>query len=412
MAPYRPARILSQARPDRGATPDPALSLAVYMDYRYRRAGEAVYAEMPFALFLAGLAPWFDRFLMLGRLHPEPGTLPHRLPAGTEVSGLPYYEAASDPLRLALALPATLRRFWRLAGEVEMVLVFGPHPLAVLLVAVALLRRRRVAIGVRQHYPEYIRHRHPGKVAFRLLGRLLEAVWQLYARFLPTLAVGPDLARSFSRSRELLEIAISLVDEDEVVAPEDALGREYGGELRVLSVGRLDPEKNPLLLADVAARLDGGRDWRLIVCGDGTLAAELAARVEALGVADRVELRGYVPIDGELPELYRESHLLLHVSHTEGFPQVLYEAFAAGLPAVATEVGGVGLGESRAALSLVPPDDAAAACAGLERLADDAATRERLVRAGNEYVSRHTSERECRRVAAFLGSAGAREASG
>jgi glycosyltransferase involved in cell wall biosynthesis len=387
------------------------LNLAVYMDYRYRRAGDATYAEVPFALFLAGLAPWFDRFLMLGRLHPGPGTLPHRLPDGIEVGGLPHYEAASDPLRLALALPVTLRRFWRFAGEVDMVLVFGPHPLAVLLVAVALLRRRRVAIGVRQHYPDYIRHRHPGNAVFRLIGRCLEAAWQLYARLLPTLAVGPDLAESFRGSRELLEIAVSLVGEGEPVAPERALEREYGGELRVLSVGRLDPEKNPLLLAEVAARLGADRRWRLIVCGDGALAPQLAERVESLGVAERVELRGYVPVDGELPRLYRQCHMLLHVSLTEGFPQVLYEAFAAGLPAVATEVGGVGRGESREALYLVPPGDAPAAAAGLEALAADPALRERLVRRGCELVSRHTTERECRRVAAFLGSPRAEAAS-
>ena len=67
----------------------------------------------------------------------------------------------------------------------------------------------------------------------------------------------------------------------------------------VLSVGRLETEKNPLLLAEVLARLDGG-DWRLLICGEGPLEGELRERLRSLGVEDRAELLGYLPIHGGL----------------------------------------------------------------------------------------------------------------
>src|SRR5581483_3266620 len=102
--------------------------------------------------------------------------------------------------------------------------------------------------------------------------------------------------------------------------------------------------------------------------------------------------------------LYRDSHALLHVSWTEGMPQVLLEAFAAGLPAVATDVGGVRAVADGAAL-LVGPGDPAAAAESLERLADDPDLRRRLVGAGVERVREHTLEHECRRVAEFLAGA-------
>jgi glycosyltransferase involved in cell wall biosynthesis len=378
--------------------------LAVYMDLPYRCDGEAIFAEVPFSIFLAGLSPWFEKVLLLGRLDASGRPLPHRLPPGPELVGLPAYESAASPLGLLAALPPTLRRFWTTVGEADRVLVFGPHPLSVLLVAIALLRGRAVVIGVRQHYPDYIRHRHPERRWLHLIGLLLEGIWQLYARFVPTVVVGPDLARSFRRARRLCVANISLVSESQLTTPERALSRDYDGELQVLSVGRLDPEKNPLLLADIAAALDGDRTWRLVVCGDGTMRERLTERVRRLGLAAKVDLRGYVPVDAGLEQLYRDSHMLLHVSLTEGMPQVFFEAFAAGLPVVATEVGGVGKGGERSALQLVPPEDAGAAAAALERVAAEPALRRSLVEAGLEHVRAHTLEAECRLVAAFVGS--------
>jgi glycosyltransferase involved in cell wall biosynthesis len=118
-------------------------------------------------------------------------------------------------------------------------------------------------------------------------------------------------------------------------------------------------------------------------------------------VEDAADVRGYVPIDGGLPELYRSSHAFLHVSWTEGLPQVLFEAFAAGLPVVATEVGGVAAAAGDAAL-LVPPGDAERPAAELARVGVDAELRARLVAAGLARVREHTLEAESRRVAEFL----------
>jgi glycosyltransferase involved in cell wall biosynthesis len=153
------------------------------------------------------------------------------------------------------------------------------------------------------------------------------------------------------------------------------------------------------MLADVLARL--GPSWRLVVCGEGPLAGELRERLSDLGVAERAELRGYVPIDGGLSELYESSHALLHVSWTEGLPQILFEAFAAGLPVVATAVGGVAEAVGDDAL-LVPPGDPDAAAAALERIASDPEGRTLQVEGGLERLRAHTLEAECDRVADFM----------
>ena len=48
-----------------------------------------------------------------------------------------------------------------------------------------------------------------------------------------------------------------------------------------------------------------------------------------------------MPVDDGLMDVYRTADVFLHVSWTEGLPQVLFEAWAAGVPVVATAVGGV-----------------------------------------------------------------------
>jgi glycosyltransferase involved in cell wall biosynthesis len=377
------------------------MRLAVYTDYRYYRRDGRVYSERAFAIFLAALAPHLDRLIVLGRLHPEPEPSRYALGESTEFVGLPYYRSLGRPGRTVIPMLGALRRFWRVLGDVDAVLLFGPHPLTLAFAMLAALRGRRLIIGVRQDYPTYVARRYPDRRAMIAAGAAMEACFRALSRVVPTVVVGPALASRYRHARRLLQIAASLVGEADVVPPRVALGRSYDGDLTALSVGRLEPEKNPLMLADVLARLRK-RDprWRLIVCGEGPMEVELAGRLRSLGLADHAELRGYIPLDAGLHEIYRQSHALLHVSWTEGLPQVLLEAFAAGLPVVATDVGGVS--GFRDALRLVPPGDPDAVTIEASQIAVDEELRARLVETGNRYARKYTIESESRRVADFV----------
>jgi glycosyltransferase involved in cell wall biosynthesis len=312
---------------------------------------------------------------------------------------LPWYGSLADPLATGRALVGSMRRFWRVLDDVDGVLLFGPHPTCFAFAALAALRRRRVAIGVRQDLPAYTRNRHPDRRSIQLVADVLEAGYRLLARVCSTVVVGPDLARNYRRARRLLPINVSLIRDSDVAA--EPLERDHDGDLRALSVGRIEAEKNPLMLADVLGELGADSPWRLAVCGEGPLEPELRARLAQLGVEDRATLLGYVPIDAGLLDLYRDSHALLHVSWTEGVPQILFEAFAAGLPVVATAVGGVAEAVGDAAL-LIPPGDPEAAADALDRLAADRGLRERLALAGLARAREVTLEAECARLSRFL----------
>lgn len=377
--------------------------LAVFCDFSYRRDGDLITAQFPFSLFLAALGPHFRALELIGRLDPTGARFPYEL-RGIQLEPLPYYASGADLDAVTRALPAAVRRFWGVLGRAEIVWVLGPNPPhAIAFALLALARRRRLVLGVRQQLPRLIRHRHPGRPLVWAAAWLLEHMFRVLDRAAGgVVVVGPELAREYRHSRALHTTLVSLLAEGNV-AGREADDRDYSGrELRLLSVGRLDPEKNPLLMLEILrAALADERRWRLHVCGDGTLGDAMRTRAAELGIADHLVMHGHVPFGDDLWDLYRSSHALLHVSMTEGMPQVLLEAFAARLPVVATAVGGVPE-MARGRGLLIPPRDAGAGAAALQRLLSEPAERIRHLDAATEYAYAHTLEAETGRLALFL----------
>jgi glycosyltransferase involved in cell wall biosynthesis len=385
------------------------MRLGVYSDMVFGRDGHGTLsAGHAFIRFITALPPRVDELVLFGRLDPCERRLAYPLPVRrVRFVALPHYRRVSSLGALAASLPRACATFRAELPRLDAVLVFGPHPVALGLVALTRLHGTPLVLGVRHDYPEYIRGRLPSRAWSWAIpaARSIELAFRAAGRGSAAVVLGDELEQRYARGRPVLASGFSLVPAAEVLSPERALARDWSGELRLLSVGRLDPEKNPLLLAEVAARLRAHDPrWRLTVAGDGALRPQL----ERLAAGAGIELLGHVPSGPRLWDLYRRSHALLHVSLTEGLPQVLVEAMAAGLPIVATDVGGVrgALRSGRRGL-LVPPGDAAAAAAALGRLATDAPLRRRLATEGIVHARRHTLESQLDQLAAFI-----REASG
>ncbi len=380
------------------------MRLAVYTDYAYVRDGSSVYAERAFSLFLARLSDRLGGMTLVGRLRPAGEgreDAHYELPPSVAFVPLPHYERLVSAGAL-IAMLRSVRAFWRTLSEVDACWLLGPHPLCLAFALMAIVRRRQVVLGVRQDTPAYVRGRHPRARWVWLAADLLDGAYRLLARRCRTVVVGPALARRYAHARDLLEISVSLVVANDIAGADALESRGYDGNLTVLSVGRIDEEKNPLLLADVLARLTAGDPrWRLVVCGEGPMLDPLRNRLAELGVDQRAELRGYVKQGEPLRTAYAGAHALLHTSWTEGLPQVLIEAMAAAVPTVATDVGGISEAVGAAAI-LVPPGDADAAAAALQRVASEPELRRRLVADGRAYALAHTLDHEVERVADFI----------
>lgn len=128
-------------------------------------------------------------------------------------------------------------------------------------------------------------------------------------------------------------------------------------------VGRLSPEKGPEIMIEALAECRK-RDLALSFLGVGTLETGLRALAESKGVARRVRWHGQVP---GAARYLRAFDVVALTSWTEGTPIVLLEAMAAGVPVIATAVGGVPDVVSEGEAILVPPGDAAAVARSLEK---------------------------------------------
>lgn len=386
-----------------GERQDPPLagSLAVYLEVAYRRDDGGYSADRAFVQFVLAWKASVERLALIGRA--RAGRSAYPIPEDVRVLELPDYPTLKHLGAVLRALPRTLAALDRAVRASDRVVAIGPHPSSLPVALLTLLRRRPLALMVRQDYPTYIRHRLPSGRWLPAVGlaHALDGCFRLLARRVPTVVVGAELARRYRRSRRLLDLTVSLV-------PERVVGTHAGGPpdgpVQLLSVGRLDPEKAPHLLLEMFALLErrhGAGRFALTIVGTGEL--EQTLREQAAALASPVAFAGYVAHGDALFRLYRDSDVLVHTALTEGVPQVLIEAGAVGVPIVATDVGGVrnAVADGTAAV-LVPPGDATALADAVDALLGDEGLRRAAVEAGLRTSGRLTLERQVGELVRFL----------
>jgi glycosyltransferase involved in cell wall biosynthesis len=157
------------------------------------------------------------------------------------------------------------------------------------------------------------------------------------------------------------------------------LRREFDvpeGHQMVVTVGRLSPQKNYPMLLRVAQRARGRLPVRFVVAGHGELETELRSLAAELGVADLVHFAG---LRHDVQAIFGSADVFCYTTSFEGFPNVLLEAMAGGLPIVTTGFAGADeLIEDGVNGRIVPLDDDAAAFAALQQFCEDGSLAARL----------------------------------
>lgn len=140
-------------------------------------------------------------------------------------------------------------------------------------------------------------------------------------------------------------------------------------------VGRLEPQKNPFLLFEAFSRLNDPRA-HLVLVGEGSLFGKLAVRAAAHAGGERVHLLG---MQERVSKILAASDVFVLGSNWEGNPLALMEAMSAGLPVVATAVGGVPeIVDSEANGILVKPGDTDGFASAMRTLLENPLKRQSL----------------------------------
>jgi glycosyltransferase involved in cell wall biosynthesis len=376
--------------PSGGDGPAVARPAAIVMTTTFpARAGDGT---PEFVLTLARSLSAFEVTVVAPRMR---GAARDEVVDGVRIRRFAYFPKRFEGLAADAIMPTLRARPWRV---VEV-------PCLVLALFFATWRevRRRRAVVVNPHWivpaglvatvlrfvgrVPYVVTVH-GADAYTLHGRLARRLKRtVIRRAAAVLPVSGDIARTLDLPADVPVLRMG-VDTGAIRA---AVGERHPEPGLLVTVGRLADKKGIDVLLDALARVPGAR---LDVVGDGPDRERLEAQATELGLADRVRFLGRQPREGVLDALRRATAVVIPSKvgaggDMEGTPVVLCETMAAGVPVVASALGGLEecLVDGKTGL-LVPPGDVEALAEALSRVVGGQVDLDALGRAAEDEARR------------------------
>ena len=327
-------------------------------------------AQSAVSLLLPGLVEQFE--VTLGARGGGP------LRGGAEAAGVPFVELrhvrrSINPWRDALALAELVRLCRRVRPDIV-------HAHSSKMGVLGRLAARLAGVPVRVftvHGWSFVAY--PG-----LAGRLYLLVERLMRPLTSAVVCVSAASRAQGVAARACDAARTVVIHNAVDVRSFGSPAATDGPARIVSVGRFAYPKDFATLLEALARI--GSDFRAALVGDGPGLRGVTRAIDERGLSDWVELLG---AHGDVARVLAASDIFVLSSRSEGLPVSILEAMAAGLPVVASDVGGVteAVVDGETGL-VVPPGNPDALAAALERLVVDGDLRRRLGAAGRARALR------------------------
>lgn len=351
-----------------------------------------------------------DRIQFCSRVQKVDEDAPYGLDSSIyDIIRFPWYR---DVAELSLKSPRILPVMARiLRGEMPtwgLAIAFGVHPLTPLVIRMARRRRLPALLWIRGDLIADLNHRIAGIRRTAALA-VARTVIRAIPNGTPVVSIGRDDYPFLSRMGPV-HVAYSSKFGAEDFSPGPRPQSILRSNPRLLYVGRVAPEKGVEVLLEafrlLRSRHSDSAPILTLVGSDfytGSYGAAFSARLQNSDLVGAVEMAGHVPYGNRLFEFYDTHDLLVLPSFTEGFPQVLLEAMARGLPVVATRVGGVPRvvrdGENGL---IVPPGDPRTLSAAIHRLLTDPSLFARFSSEGQRTARLYTRQVQTDGIVAFV----------
>jgi glycosyltransferase involved in cell wall biosynthesis len=205
----------------------------------------------------------------------------------------------------------------------EVIYLFYPGTLSRIVGIIAILLRKKIGLYIRgQYYNE----------------QWIDKLILLNSHFI--LTVSPHFMKNLKEYCSKVEVIAPMIS---ITRQDFYLGRKYERPKiwNLLFVGRVEERKGIYELLEIAKILKQNKlEFNLNIVGGGDLFAVISNLIKKEKL-DNITLHGQVADKSLLKDLYNQADAFVFTSHDEGFPRVLYEAMASGLPIFTTFVGGI-----------------------------------------------------------------------
>lgn len=309
------------------------------------------------------------------------------------VEPLPYFARVTASLPL---LPQCAIAIWRASRSWSLLHITLPTPLGIIGYLCARARGIPTILSVVGDLDaQYERGRYRGisGLGARAAVKLFEYATHWMIDRVVTITQGEALCRKYKRrGNRVTNIPWSPISQNMIVPREDTC---LGPRIRLLFVGALLERKGIFVLLESAKLLLRQMDNFVVTyIGDGPLAEELARRVQDAGLSGHVVLRGGVYKESDLWREFDAADIFVFPTYAEGFPRVIFEAMARGLPVVSTRVSGIpGVVKEGQDALLVTSGSPHEVVEAVTKVVRDATLRQSLIRHGHEVARAYTLEK-------------------
>jgi glycosyltransferase involved in cell wall biosynthesis len=227
--------------------------------------------------------------------------------------------------------------------DIDHLLISASGLISIVLIRKMIKQNKQLYIFIRSDTRRLISTKHNGNVISKVFANIIAYRIEKYIQNYPRLVVftfGKELFdRYIKLSKNVYSIADSRFCKRDILKENSLVEKNYK-KIEIIYVGRLVTGKGLEFLLNTLSTLESSK-YSLNIVGDGPIKSKLMKLVEKLDLNQTVKFKGFIPFGEDLLNEYRESHVLILPSFSEGLPQVVIEAMACGTIVIATKVGGL-----------------------------------------------------------------------